>query len=202
MIIVAIAGKKGSGKDTVAERLVQCHNFVKYSFADPLKEGCKAMFGFTDEQLWGKEKEVPDKHWGGVTPREVLQIIGTEIFQFVLPEKLEKLKDFGRYFWFHRFVKYLTKQEKDVKIVIPDLRFEHEVKALRELGLRHTVKILKITRTGLKDENFVSHRSEVEVDFIKDIDLIITNDGSKQDLFSQIDMKIDKLLKKPSFGRM
>jgi len=53
MTLVGISGQAGSGKDTVADRLVTDHGFVKVGLADPLKRFGKEVFGFTEEQLWG-----------------------------------------------------------------------------------------------------------------------------------------------------
>jgi hypothetical protein len=54
--IVGIAGKAGSGKDTVADILVKGHGFTKVALADPLKRICREVFKFTDEQLWGPSR--------------------------------------------------------------------------------------------------------------------------------------------------
>jgi hypothetical protein len=51
--IIGISGKAGSGKDTVAEYLVEHHGFVRMALADEMKRFCKRVFGFTDLQLWG-----------------------------------------------------------------------------------------------------------------------------------------------------
>ncbi len=53
MRIVGITGQAGSGKDTVADRLVEEHGYVKIALADPIKRLGREVFGFTDQQLWG-----------------------------------------------------------------------------------------------------------------------------------------------------
>lgn len=92
----------GSGKDTVAARLAEKHQFVSVALADPMKRFCKEIFGFTDEQLWGpsearnkpdrryrrgllvhgrsvgKSTDVPDTEPLYLTPRYALQQLGTE----------------------------------------------------------------------------------------------------------------------------
>lgn len=53
MSIVGITGQAGSGKDTVADRLVKEHGFQKVALADPIKRFGYHVFGFSEEQLWG-----------------------------------------------------------------------------------------------------------------------------------------------------
>ena len=43
-MIIGITGLIGSGKGTVADILVEEHNFIKLSFADKLKDGVATVF--------------------------------------------------------------------------------------------------------------------------------------------------------------
>ena len=52
-VVIGVVGKAGSGKDTVA-RLIP--NSKRFSFADPLKEFCGKLFGWSKEQLWGSSE--------------------------------------------------------------------------------------------------------------------------------------------------
>ena len=52
-MIIALNGKKGSGKDTMAKYMCEKFGFVNYGFADPIKEVGRILFDFTDEQLDG-----------------------------------------------------------------------------------------------------------------------------------------------------
>ena len=76
--IIGIAALARSGKDTVASMLLQHNGVAAYALADPLKIGCQALFGLTDEEAWDddiKEKVIP--LWG-CSPREFFQHIGTD----------------------------------------------------------------------------------------------------------------------------
>jgi len=53
-MLIGIVGLISSGKDTVAERLVQEHNFKKDSFAKSLKDAVSSMFNWDREMLEGK----------------------------------------------------------------------------------------------------------------------------------------------------
>ena len=67
-MIIGLSGFAGSGKDTVADALVEERNFVKVSMADGLKRMCRDTYDFSDEQLWGasEQRSKPDKRY----PRE------------------------------------------------------------------------------------------------------------------------------------
>lgn len=76
--IIGIAAPARSGKDTVASLLLQHRNVIAYALADPLKIGCQALFGLTDEETWNdsiKENGIP--LWGR-SPREFFQHVGTD----------------------------------------------------------------------------------------------------------------------------
>lgn len=51
--ITLLCGKKGVGKDTVADIMVRDFGAAKIALADPIKRLGKALFSFTDAQLWG-----------------------------------------------------------------------------------------------------------------------------------------------------
>lgn len=55
--IIIVAGKAGSGKDTVAGHIAEKYNGVCVAQADPMKRFAKRLMGFTDTQLWGPSAE-------------------------------------------------------------------------------------------------------------------------------------------------
>ena len=88
-MIIGICGLIGSGKGTVADILVENHNFQKLSFADKLKDGVASVFDWDRDMLEGDTdrsriwREKPDVFWSNeaskeVTPRLVLQLFGTD----------------------------------------------------------------------------------------------------------------------------
>lgn len=128
-LIVGIAGDKNSGKDAVADRLVKKHDFYKRSLAQPLKDACKCLFGFTDDQLRGSNKERPSEKWFGVTPGETLQFVGTDL----LRNQMSKLKsEFGEDIFVRNFANWCEDETNTKKlIVVPDVRFQNEVDYIR-----------------------------------------------------------------------
>jgi len=132
-MIIGICGLIGSGKDTVAQQLIDNHNFVKISFADKLKDAVAVMFNWNRELLDGKTdesrawREKEDAYWTAetgrsITPRLVLQEFGTECMR----------EGFFDGIWVS-----LTKQHilnnPDKNFVLPDTRFPNEAKMLYEI---------------------------------------------------------------------
>lgn len=124
--IIAICGFKRSGKDTIADYLCKNHGYTKVKISSPLKDGLKAFFGFTDEQLESDTKDVIDPVWG-VTPRSVMQFFGTEVMQYQVQSILPGI---GRNFWIKRLVSECI-QDTEKRFVIPDMRFKHEYDMLK-----------------------------------------------------------------------
>jgi hypothetical protein len=91
-MLIGITGFIGSGKDTVANMLVE-NGCVQDSFAAPLKDMCASVFGWDRDMLEGDTvisrdfRETPDIYWtrklgiDNFTPRLALQLIGTEIMR-------------------------------------------------------------------------------------------------------------------------
>jgi len=181
MNIIGLTGKKRSGKDTVADHLVAKYGFIKLSFAGPLKEACKTLFQFTDEQVHTDKKEEPDEFWN-VSPRVVLQFIGTDVFRNQMSEIIPNIE--GN-FWVTLAEKRcieLVKQNKDVKIVISDVRFQNEAEMINRLG----GKVIKIIRPSLNSVD--EHISETGIDSINIIDYNIVNDNTIDEMLDHIDI--------------
>ena len=175
-------GLKRSGKDTIANLLIDKYGFIRYSFADPLKKATKEIFGFNDEQLWGEEKEKIDDNWG-ISAREVLQILGTEILQYDIHKHTDKLSHIGRNNWVHRFKIWYNdeiKKNPNLLVVVPDVRFQHEVNIIKSMG----GTVWKVVRPSLNNVDL--HPSETEMESIIP-DLTIINDSTIENLYKKIE---------------
>lgn len=189
--LIGLLGKKGSGKDTLALKLKE-QNYLQYAFADPLKKGIQIFFDLTDNQLHDEKlKEIIDDRWG-VSPRNLFQIIGTEIFQHEINNHLD-LKISPKYHWTYLFEQWYQKQlieNPNIKVIISDVRFPHEIETIKKLG----GKIIKVTRPE-KDNNLDEHSSETFIDQIPntDIDYLIKNDGTLNDLYTKLNKSIQEI---------
>lgn len=170
--LIAFTGQAKAGKTTAATILSHYYGHRIMRFADPLKEVTKIVFDLTEEQVNGEEKDIVDDVLG-VTPRTILQKLGTELFQYKLHEVLPDLKIKRREVWCYSFEKRYEKNK--MPVVIDDLRFLHEAKLIRELG----GVIIKVIRPELHSYPSLTeiHKSEAESELIE-ADYTVYNDGS------------------------
>jgi len=193
IIVFGITGRKRSGKDTLGERLVCEHGFIRIAFADALKEACIDIFGFTREQVYGDDlKEVIDDYWG-YSPREVFQKVGTELFRESI-SSTHVLPKIGKNIWVRtveRKIMNLASQGHR-RFVITDVRFPNELAFLTESQFNsHSIKVV---RQAVMHETDISklHASESAIDGFN-CDFEIKNDSMIEDLYTEIDKIIDIL---------
>ena len=181
-MIIGITGKKQSGKDTMSDFLIEKYNFVKYGFADPIKEIAKIIFGFNEEQLYGSKKEVIDNDWG-IKPRVFFQKFGTEYGQFIFPQHFPEIftNINNKTLWVLVFKKWYLNKIKEtphLEVIINDIRFKHEYECIESLG----GYIIRIERNIIQEDK---HISENEIDNLK-VNYTIKNNGTKKELFNKI----------------
>jgi len=133
-MIIGICGFIGSGKDTVANYLVDEHNYQRDSFAGALKDAVASVFGWDRQLLEGATpearewREQVDTWWAErldmptLTPRWVLQYWGTEVCR----------QGFHDDIWIASLEHRLLQQDSDV--VISDVRFPNEVEVIKKAG--------------------------------------------------------------------
>lgn len=120
--IIGLAGKARCGKDTAAQMiLLRRRNFIRYAFADPLKEAVNNLLGWDERHSDGRLKEVVDPYWGA-SPRQAYQTFGTEWAR----------KYMGEAFWLKVAERRLEGQDY---VVIPDVRFDNEAEFVRKRGI-------------------------------------------------------------------
>jgi hypothetical protein len=199
-MIVGICGLIGSGKDTIADYLVNLHQFRRESFARSLKDAVAAVFGWDRDMLEGRTKqsrewrEQVDFWWSNrlgmkITPRWVLQNWGTEVCR----------QGFHDDIWIASLENKLRHSEDNV--VISDCRFPNEINAIKN----NNGIIMWVQRGSLPDwydialdankgnlkafkymEDIGIHPSEwkwIGTEF----DIVIDNNSSLNSLYDQIE---------------
>ena len=130
-MIIGLIGLNGSGKSTVASILEQKYNFNIDSFAKPVKDIASVIFNWNREKLDGmteesrKWREEKDEEWSkilnkDITPRMILQMIGTEFGRDMLGENI--------------WIESLKKRSENKNIVISDVRFVNEAENIKNSG--------------------------------------------------------------------
>lgn len=202
-MIIGMVGFIGSGKGTVGDYLQQ-KRFVKESFAKPLKDAVAIIFNWPRHLLEGdteesrKWRDQVDVFWSEqlgweVTPRLVLQKMGTEAGRNV----------FGYPLWTASLINRLDINQN---YVITDVRFENEIKAIRDIG-GILVRVARgsdpewfeLAQTFLRnfpEETLLPFKGKnihiSEYGWVNSpLDQILHNDGSLVYLYQQIDGVID-----------
>jgi hypothetical protein len=133
-MIIGVCGFIGTGKDTIADYLVNIHQFRRESFANTLKDAVASVFGWDRELIEGRTRqarewrEQVDPWWADrlgmpdLTPRWVLQYWGTEVCR----------RGFHDNIWIASLENKLRNSSDD--IVISDCRFPNEIKSIKDAG--------------------------------------------------------------------
>lgn len=161
MILIGIAGPAQSGKSTLAgefRRLVEFRGqkYREQPFAGPLKR-MLASIGVDVSDL---SKNAPVAFLGGsVTPRIMMQTLGTEWGRSLLPDLWLRV-------WQHEL------DDSARCVCVPDVRFDNEAELIRLLG----GTIIHVVRKPTADMLAVpAHASEAGVTRVKG-DIIFRND--------------------------
>jgi hypothetical protein len=205
-MIIGVCGFIGSGKDTIADYLVNLHHFRRESFANTLKDAVSAVFGWDRTMLEGRTKqarewrEQVDAWWAErlgiphLTPRWILQNWGTEVCR----------KNFHDDIWIASLENKLRASTDD--IVISDCRFPNEIAAIKKAGGR-VVRVVRgaepewyqlaVSRnrgpngnsswalSGRKLDQLGIHASETAWVGTR-FDAVLDNNGTLEDLYQQV----------------
>lgn len=168
-MLIGVCGRKRHGKDSIGNRLVEAHGFVRRSFAYDVKRIGMLLLGLTRDQVNGVDfdREAALPGWDGLTTRQALQGIGDGLRERVHPEV-----------WIRSTLDSLP---RDRDCVITDVRYPNEAQAIRDMG----GVIWKVVRPCLADDD--THPSEVGVGDIEP-DALLGNDGTLEQLTDAVDL--------------
>lgn len=182
--VIAITGKAGSGKDTVASFLEENYGYKNYKFAEPIYGILKVAFNLSDEKInalkrYDENKEAFIPGYTDITYRKALQLIGTEFFRNSIDKDI----------WASNLIDRL-RTSSDNKIVISDLRFPNELEALKKYKEHFNLNVIKVVRpnSGL-DKTLAEHESEL-YDLPANIE--IYNDKGLPELYNEIEIVLQE----------
>lgn len=133
-MLIGVVGFIGSGKDTVADYLVNFHGFRRESFASTLKDAIAAIFGWDRVMLEGRTtqarawREQVDPWWAErlkiphLTPRWILQHWGTDVCRRAFHDDV----------WIASLENKIRNSRDNT--VISDCRFPNEIQAIKHTG--------------------------------------------------------------------
>lgn len=194
--LIGISGKKGTGKNVVAD-LIKEKVSVDYdlrAYADKLKDMASVMLGVSVEDLNSQEFKktpLPDQ-WGlgeefydnatdidkmlyshlvdnTLTPRDVLQMLG------------DNTRGIHPNVWVNSM---FSKWKESDQWIVTDVRFPNEFEAIKERG---GIMIRVNRKTNSNDY----HPSEISLDNYKEFDHTIGNNGTMK----QLNIAVDKMIK-------
>lgn len=182
--IVAVVGKKRSGKDSVGDYLVQKHGMtLSRKLAWPIKQIGMMLFGWTEDMVEGvnydREQHIDEL---GMSVRQFLQECGS-IFKFDLSNILPEYgKQVGKKVWAKALVNWIYQQPSGT-YVITDVRFAEEVEELKDSF--NQVFVLRLDSDRSPSDN---HISETSVKLIQ-WDYLIINNGwnTFEKLYANVD---------------
>jgi hypothetical protein len=177
--IIGLHGKRGSGKDTVANYLktYYARNFRSLAFADPIRAMLTAAFGWGPEMFEYPLKDIVIENLG-LAPRDFMQPLGTEWGREMMYEDI--WVDIGAQ-------KAAPLLGAGFNVLFTDVRFENEAEWIRSTG----GVVWHIDRDSIVED---SHKSEAGIKFIKG-DVRINNNETLGWLYENVDVIAQKLLK-------
>ena len=200
--LIGISGKMGSGKDTLSIVMnyiaddnapdsigrwtqdVDDFAYKNKKYSEKLKYMVCFLIGCNRSDLEDrefKEKELGEE-WDGLTPRKLLQLLGTEAGRQIIHPNIWVNALFAD----HENNKSEWLSATNSKWIVTDVRFPNEANIIKEKG----GIMIRINRPQYLDNGLVirknEHLSETSLDEYDKFDYVIENDGTVQDLIDKV----------------
>lgn len=181
-IIIGLTAAKGSGKDLVWNMInnhlndIQTVKWRRVAFADPIKNKICELFNISKDMLdilkRSKTISISDDEYryGILSGRDFVRNIGMMMRGYDDQQ-------------FNRYVKNQIESHPNTNFVVTDVRFDNEVELVRSLG----GVIVKIDRPGYTYDHHITESGTINGDYL------INNDGSKEQLWNQVEKVIDEI---------
>jgi hypothetical protein len=160
-MIIGLSGYARSGKDTVANVLINQYGFERVAFADPIRD----MLVFVNPILENGSRlneELRDIGWENLKLR-------SEVRRLLQELGMAGREIMGNDIWIISFLKKL--EDPNVHYVVTDVRFENEAVMIKQLG----GQLWRIERESVGPVN--GHVSELELN-TWDFDRVIHNNST------------------------
>jgi ribonuclease HI len=191
-LVLGMTGLARSGKDTVADRLVERHGFTRFAMADKLKVAALALDPLVPDLRSNAPPCAPPLRLSEVVSavgwhdakaqqeiRRTLQRLGSEAGWMLHGEAL----------WTHHVQFGIDALPADAPIVITDVRMPYEDHWIHAMGglLIRTIRPQASELTG-EQRTHISEKGDLTIDFV------IDNDGTIEDLHAEVDGLAEKVL--------
>lgn len=168
--IIGVLGIAGSGKTIVAKHLTEQYGYARSRFAEPLKLMLKHGLGLTDEEVDGDLKMTPMERFGNVTPRYMMQTLGTEWGRRCVYKNI----------WVDAWRAHADAAEGP--LVVDDVRFPNEAATIRQMGgviwrvYRPGVEVMRhpseFAMKDIKEDEFISNSTTIAA-LLKSVDTLM-----------------------------
>jgi hypothetical protein len=172
--LIGLAGKRGSGKNTVAtliQELEPGRNWQVLAFGDAIKNVCAALAAELPQPYYSQEGKAELLPAFGLTRGAMLQQVGAA------------LRTWRPTVWIEALLASLPAEQP---VIVADLRFPDEAEAIRARGgivVRVEGDPLQQRGDGTRDDN---HPSETALDDYRSYSAVLHNTGSLDTLREQV----------------
>lgn len=166
--IVGLAGRKQSGKSTLAAALVERADFHIISFASPLKAMMESLCYYGNLYSPPPDREEPIHLFGGRSMRYALQTLGTDWGRDRISKSL----------WVDIAMRRIEALPENARVVIDDVRFANELHAIINRG----GSTFWIEANAPKDDSHISENAIQQLD----CDHVIHNHNMTEEMFRDL----------------